>query len=119
MTATHEFLNQLCNGEGLDPAHLEKSTKNCACAVCNSTHPCLFALNSDPAETTNVAALYPAVVETLQAKLLADGSAYIDGTMDPSLGQELREGTRSRRASEELLGALLLAEEWTAHYWRG
>jgi hypothetical protein len=57
VTATHEFLNQLCNGEGLDPAHLERSSHNCACAVCNSTQPCLFDLHRG--DRTRLGALPP------------------------------------------------------------
>lgn len=83
-TATHDFINALCNGHGLDPAHLEHYNESCACAVCNATSPCLFDINHDPAETKNVAALYPAVVDSLQV-LLAKATPYIDGTMDPAV----------------------------------
>ena len=80
-TASHDFINQLCNGAGLDPAHLEKYEKSCACAVCNATQPCLFQLHSDPQETANVASAYPAVVSALQ-QLLEKAQPYVDGEMD-------------------------------------
>lgn len=83
-TATHDFINALCNGHGLDPAHLEKYNESCACAVCNATSPCLFNVNDDQAETKNVATLFPSVVNTLQ-ELLAKATPYVDGTMDPTV----------------------------------
>ena len=52
--------------------------------MCNITSPCLFAINDDPAETKNVAQLYPAVVETLQG-LLARATPYVDGKMDAAV----------------------------------
>ena len=39
------------------------------CVVCNSTLPCLFDMDNDPSETTNVASENPDVVARLAAKL--------------------------------------------------
>eukprot|EP01045_Picozoa_sp_COSAG04_P021455 COSAG04_NODE_2309_length_4350_cov_3.518231_2_plen_137_part_00 len=41
------------------------------CAVCSLEKPCLFAVKTDPNETENVAAKYPAVVSQLGALLHA------------------------------------------------
>jgi hypothetical protein len=41
------------------------------CAVCSLEQPCLFAIRTDPAETTNIAAQHPEVVARLSALLKA------------------------------------------------
>lgn len=40
------------------------------CAVCSVSQPCLFALNTDPGETTNIAPQHPSVVNHLSALLM-------------------------------------------------
>ena len=39
------------------------------CVTCNSTQPCLFDMDNDAAETTNIASAHPDVVARLAAKL--------------------------------------------------
>ena len=40
-----------------------------ACCVCSLDHPCLYDVSTDQAETANVAAQFPDIVQEMQAKL--------------------------------------------------
>ena len=49
------------------------------CPVCNITHPCLYDVLADPAETTNVAAQHPNVVARLLPPLAESNQQYVTG----------------------------------------